>query len=102
YTYDEDGRCVLAEGAGGQLTTHIAYDLDARITTETDSLGHATRHHFNDALQVVKTVDPLGGETRTEYDAFDRLLSRTDQLGRTTRFEYSEVGDLLRVTRPDG
>lgn len=102
YSYDEDGRCVLAEGAGGQLTTNIAYDLDARITTEIDSLGHPTQHHFNEALQVVKTVDPLGGETLTEYDGYDRLLSRTDQLGRTTRLEYSESGDLLRVTRPDG
>lgn len=102
YHYDHEGRCVVAEGAGGNLTATLSYDRENLITSETNSLGHITRYHFNDALQAVKTVDPLGGETVSEFDRYDRLLSRTDPLGRTTRFEYSEAGDLTRVTRPDG
>lgn len=102
YHYDEQGRCVVAEGAGGRLTTSLSYDRQNMVTTETNSLGHLTSYHLNDALQVVKTVDPLGAETVSEFDRYDRLLSSIDPLGRRTSFEYTEAGDLARVTRPDG
>lgn len=102
YHYDSQGRCTFAEGAGGQLNCTLEFDRENLITTATDSLGHVTRYHLNEANQVVKIVDPLGGETTSDWDRYDRLLSRTDPLGRTTRYEYSEAGDLVRVTRPDG
>ncbi len=102
YHYDANGRCTLAEGAGGVLTCALDYDRENQITTATDSLGNVTRYHFNAASQVMRTVDPLGGVTVTEWDRYDRLLSRTDPLGRVTRFEYTDAGDLARLTRPDG
>ncbi|GAA3436941.1 DUF6531 domain-containing protein [Kutzneria kofuensis] len=102
YHYDNAGRCTATEGAGGQLNAHLEFDRENLITTATDSLGHVTRYHLNDAQQVVMTADPLGGQTISEWDRYDRLLSRTDPLGHTTRYEYSDAGDLVRVTRPDG
>jgi RHS repeat-associated protein len=100
YHYDAQGRCVFAEGAGGQLNCTLEYgDLTTRAT---DSLGHTTVYVRNDANQVVRIIDPIGAETVSEWDRHDRLLSRTDPLGRTTRYEYSDDGDLIRVTRPDG
>ncbi|MFC0432267.1 DUF6531 domain-containing protein [Kutzneria buriramensis] len=100
YRYDATGRCVAGEGDDGLL--NATFDYGDTVTTMTNSLGQATTYHFNDALQVVKIVDPLGGETVSEWDAYDRLLARTDPLGRTTRYEYTVTGYLHRLTRPDG
>ncbi|MFI9387894.1 DUF6531 domain-containing protein [Kutzneria sp. NPDC052558] len=100
YTYDSAGRCVAGEGDDGLLSA--VFEYGESVTTMTNSLGAATSYHFNDALQVVRIVDPLGGETVSEWDPYDRLLARTDALGRTTRYEYTESGFLHRLTRPDG
>ncbi|MEV0086013.1 RHS repeat-associated core domain-containing protein [Saccharopolyspora sp. NPDC050642] len=100
YTYDHQGRCIGTEGSGGFLTGTFEYEDG--ITRLTNSLGHATTFHLNEKRQVVREIDPLGGETLSEWDAYDRLLSRTDPLGRTVRHEYDEAGNLITVTRPDG
>ncbi|MFG1647594.1 RHS repeat-associated core domain-containing protein [Amycolatopsis sp. NPDC049252] len=100
YTYDELGRCVRTSGDGGFLSGTFSYA--DRVTRHTDSLGHVTEFHLNDARQVVREVDPIGGVTLSESDRYDRLLSRTDPLGRTTRYGYDEDGALSEVHRPDG
>jgi RHS repeat-associated protein len=102
YAFDGDGRCVRASGAGGYLDYTFAYDPESRVTRATNSLGHTTAYHFNDALQLVRVVDPLGHATVSEWDRHDHLLSRTDPLGRTTRYDYDADGNLSTVTRPDG
>ncbi|EWM10156.1 rhs protein [Kutzneria sp. 744] len=102
YHYDNTGRCILAEGADGNLTCALDYDRDNRVTSATDSQGHVTLYQFNQARQIVSVIDPLGARTVSEWDRYDRLLSRTDPLGHTTRLEYTENGDVARVTRPDG
>jgi RHS repeat-associated protein len=102
YEYDASGRVVRANGTGGYLAASFAYDLDARTTTVTDSLGHPTVHHWNERGQTVRVVDALDGERRTEQDRYNRLLSITDPLGRTTRSVRDEQGDPVRIERPDG
>ncbi|MBB5154385.1 RHS repeat-associated protein [Saccharopolyspora phatthalungensis] len=102
YTYDHLGRCVRTEGSGGFLTGTMEYDAENRITWSTDSLGHRTTFHMNEAGQVIKEVDPLGNAVVSEWDAADRLLRRTDALGRTIRNDYAADGNLLAITRPDG
>jgi RHS repeat-associated protein len=100
YVYDELGRGIRGEGSGGFLDVTLRYAEG--VTTVTDSLGHATTYHLNEALQVVAEVDPLGGRTVSAWDRDDRLLSRTDPLGRTARFGYDVAGNLTSVVRPDG
>ncbi|SEF24244.1 RHS repeat-associated core domain-containing protein [Amycolatopsis pretoriensis] len=100
YTYDDRGRCVRTTGDGGFLDGAFAYG--DHVTRHTDSLGHVTEFHLNDARQVVREVDPAGGVTLSEWDRYDRLLSRTDPLGRTTRYGYDEGGALSEVHRADG
>ncbi|UJW34457.1 DUF6531 domain-containing protein [Saccharothrix sp. AJ9571] len=102
YFYDADGRCVANQGSGGFLNGTFTYDTENRITRFTDSLGNITAFHYNEARQLVREIDPLGGEVRQEWDAFDRLLARTDALGRVTRYRYDEAGNVLVETRPDG
>ena len=102
YVYDADGRCVRTVGDRGFYDGEFAYDLERRVTTFTDSLGHATEFHLNEANQVVREVGPLGHTTVSTWDRYDRLLSRTDPLGRTTEYEHSADGLLAAVVRPDG
>lgn len=102
YFYGEDGRVVRGEGQGGFLTAEFAYDLDNRITTVTDSLGHATVYHYDEHNHLTRVVDPLGNAELTEYDRYHRLLSRTDPLGNITRYTLSTDGLPVRVDRPDG
>lgn len=102
YEYDELGRGVRGTGSGGYLDATLTYDTANRVTTVTDSLGHATVYHLNSAGRVVAEIDPLGHETRREWDLQDRLLAETDPLGRTTRYHYDSAGDLSAIVRPDG
>src|SRR5882757_4828163 len=100
YHFDDRGRCVRAEGAGGYLNISLAYEN--LVTHATDSLGHTTSYRLNEQLQVVGETDPLGHTTQFEWDPHDRLLARTDPLGRTTRSDHDEAGHVTEVTRPDG
>ncbi|MGH3908499.1 MAG: DUF6531 domain-containing protein [Pseudonocardiaceae bacterium] len=105
YTYDDAGRCVRTTGVGGCLNGTIAYHHDdpvTAVTAVTDSLGHATQFHLNDAYQVIREVNPLGNTTVSEWDRYDRLLTRTDPLGRTTHYTHDEAGNLVTITHPDG
>ncbi|WP_461157018.1 RHS repeat-associated core domain-containing protein [Saccharopolyspora tripterygii] len=102
YTYDATGRCVRTEGSGGFLSGTMEYDTATRITYHTNSLGHRTAFHMNEAGQVVREVDPLGNVTESEWDVHDRLLRRTDQIGRTVRYDYDSAGNVTAITRPDG
>ena len=102
YHYRADGRVERAEGDDGYLDTSFDYDLVARTTTMTDALGNASVYHWNERLQTVKAVDPLGGETLTEHDRYGQITLLTDPLGRVTRIERDTSGDALRVHRPDG
>ncbi|MDA3627772.1 DUF6531 domain-containing protein [Saccharopolyspora sp. WRP15-2] len=100
YTYDQAGRCVRTEGAGGFLNGTFEYADD--VTRYTDSLGHTKAFHLNDAKQTVREVDALGNETVFAWDDHDRLLARTDALGRTVEYDYDDAGNITAITRPDG
>lgn len=100
YHYDQAGRCVRTEGAGGLLDSELAYDKGT--TTVTNSLGHATRYHLDDRLRLIAETDPLGNTTRFERDEHGRVLACTDPLGRTTRYERNPAGLVTTVTQPDG
>lgn len=102
YSYDGLGRCVGTSGSAGCLDGALSYDVHAGTTTVTNSLGEVTTYHLNDALQVVREVDPLGHATGSAWDRYDRLLARTDPLGRTTRYSYGPAGNLTATIRPDG
>ena len=102
YTYDNAGRVVAGVGPGGRLASTLTYDLDNRVTTVTNSLGHGTRYHYDANGHITKTVDPLGNATLTEYDRYGRMVGLTDPLGASTRREFDQQGNPSRVERPDG
>ncbi|MBK1789419.1 RHS repeat-associated core domain-containing protein, partial [Prauserella cavernicola] len=101
YIYDGNGRCVRNVGDRGYFDSTFAYDRERRITTFTNSLGHATEFHLNEAGQTVREVDALGNATTFTWDRYDNLLSTTDPLGRTTRHTYDEHGERTGTVLPD-
>ncbi|NUQ97065.1 MAG: RHS repeat protein [Streptomyces sp.] len=102
YVYDENGRVSRGVGQERHLSSLFHYDTVRRVTTVTDSLGHATEYHYDEQQRVVETVVPLGHRTLTEYDAYGRVVSRTDENNRTTRFDLDDHGNPIRITEPDG
>ncbi|MEV6900443.1 RHS repeat-associated core domain-containing protein [Amycolatopsis sp. NPDC051372] len=102
YVYDAAGRCVKTLGEKGFRDGSFTYDRERLVTVYSDSLGHRTEYHLNEAGQVVREVDAAGHATVSTWDRYDRLLMRTDKLGRTTSYEYDDAGALSRVVRPDG
>lgn len=102
YAYGTDGRVVRGEGLGGYLDATFEYDLDNRVTTVVDSLGHRTEFHYDEHNHVTAVLDPNGNVERPRYDRFHRLVSYTDKNGNTTRYERDETGLPVRVEHPDG
>jgi YD repeat-containing protein len=56
YFYRPDGRVERAEGDGGLLNVTLDYDLEARTTTVTDALGHATVSYWNERMHTVRSL----------------------------------------------
>ncbi len=103
YAYDaETGRVVRGTGQDGYLSAAFDYEVEARLTRVTNSLGHVTMFRYDEHGHITETVDPLGNATLTEFDRYARLLSRTDPLGHTTRFVRDDHGEPVRIERPDG
>jgi RHS repeat-associated protein len=106
FAYDgvgEDAWCVRTWGDDGVHDHVLAYDKRKHMTFVTNAHGHTTQYHMNVAGQVVKIVDPHGGETCFEYDP--RTLARTrtsDALGRVNERRFDARGNVVQVIAPDG
>ncbi|MFG3082957.1 RHS repeat-associated core domain-containing protein [Streptomyces parvulus] len=102
FVYDGEDRCVAGRGADGYLNCVIDYDPAHRVTTYSDSLGHATRFEHNELLQLVRVIDPLDRQESLEWDRHGRLLKQTDPMGRETAYTYDEAGNVTSIAGPDG
>ena len=97
-----EARCVHTWGDEGIYDHTLVYELEAKRTVVTNSLGHATAYQGNENGLVVEVWDARGGVTLTEYDEFNDILSQTDALGHVTTYTYDERGNCLTTQRPDG
>ena len=112
YTYDANGRVLTINGPRtdvADVTTHSYYANDdadpgkrGNLATITNAAGHVTEiTAYNAHGQPTTIVDPNGLTTTLAYDLRQRLGSRTVG-GETTSYAYDGVGQLVRVTLPDG
>ncbi|PPE71779.1 hypothetical protein C3942_21835, partial [Solimonas fluminis] len=80
----------------------FAYDGQNNLSQVTNALGQVTQITDHDAHgNPLRLVDANGVETLLTYDARQRLKTR-NTAGETTSFEYDKVGQLKKVTTPDG
>jgi RHS repeat-associated protein len=72
-----------------------------QVKQVTNALGHVTRYDEYDAHgHVLKIADPNGLVTTLAYTPRGWLQSR-DVGGELSRFDYDNVGQLIKLTRPD-
>jgi len=104
FTYDGNGvdaRCIRTWGDEGIYDHKLKYDLELGLTTMTNSLGHQSKHYWNEDGLVLQTVDSLGDISRKEYDEALQLIKETDELGNETNFSYDQEGNQIEVVFPD-
>lgn len=88
--------------AGAALGTGRDKGCRGQMKRVTNPLGQTTQYtRYNAHGQIEEIVDPNGTLTTLTYDLRQRLTSRTTA-GETTAFQYDPVGQLTRLTQPDG
>lgn len=101
YTYNEVGQVLSATDPKGSVTAYT-YDSQRKLTAITNAAGHVTTLSNYDANgRVGQIVDPNGLIADLTYHPRGWLASRTVG-GEATHYDYDNVGQLKKVTLPDG
>jgi RHS repeat-associated protein len=96
-----EARCVHTWGDEGLYDHKLVYEVEARRTVVTNSLGYATTYLGNENGLVVQVQDACGGVTLTEYNEFNELISETNPLGYTSSYAYNDRGAPSRIVGTD-
>lgn len=85
------------------MKDRMVYTFNSQNQLESieDRNGNLDRLVYNEAGQLVQTIDPVGLETTFTYTN-DQVTTITDPTGRVTQLEYDAAGNLTRITDPDG
>jgi RHS repeat-associated protein len=110
WTYTTAGRVLTVDGPRtdvSDVTSYTYYNCATggecgQVHTITNALGHVTEvTSYNAHGNPLTIVDPNGVTTTLTYDLRQRLKTRS-VAGATTTFDYDGVGQLDKVTMPDG
>jgi YD repeat-containing protein len=112
YTYNANGSVLTVDGPrtdASDTTTYTYYANDdadpgkrANVATITNAAGHVTSiTAYNGHGQPLTIIDANGTATTLAYDARQRLTSRIVG-SEATSYDYDNVGQLTKVTLPDG
>jgi len=108
YEYNPYGQLTKETGPRTDIAdvTTYAYDVKGNLNTVTNALGHVTTlSAYDDSGRVGSILAPNGTLTQLTYTTRGKLASRTVSHGdaqQTTSYEYDPVGQLTKVTNPDG
>ncbi|WP_369928413.1 DUF6531 domain-containing protein [Xanthomonas sp. NCPPB 2632] len=109
WAYDDQGRAVSSEHAGGAEKVTIAYNADG-TTTVTNALGHVVTYTYALAagtMRMSKVVgSPVPGcpisDSSFTYDARGQIATQADALGHITAFAYDTQGRITTKTEAKG
>ncbi|UXY55136.1 DUF6531 domain-containing protein [Pseudomonas tohonis] len=106
WAYDDQGRAISSEHAGGAERTLVSYNADGSSTV-TNALGKRTTYRFQ-TIQGVRRITAIEGEPSANcpnsnstftYDDRGLVKTRTDNKGNVTTFDYNDRG--LEVSRTE-
>src|SRR5690606_26020131 len=109
WTYDDQGRAISSEHAGGTDKTLLAFNADGS-TTVTNPLGKQTTYHFDD-IAGARRVTQVEGHATTSCEGANQnytytpegwLASKTDWKGNTTTYSYNTFGQEISRTEASG
>lgn len=113
YTYNELGKTLTVSTPQSLLNSSVETTYEYYTSDSTDwrkgdlkqisnALGHTTQYTRYDANgRLLEMVDVSGVVSQFTYDLRGRLLTATEA-NATTQYAYDPVGNLIRVTQPDG
>ena len=106
--YDKDGNVTETEDSAGNKTVNT-YDASGnRLTqttyavTEKGTVERTTRYIYNDAGELVQTVDANGNTTSVERNANGKMSAAVDSKGRRTEYCYDKYGNVSEILYSDG
>ena len=106
WTYDDQGRAISSEHAGGADKVTVTYNNDATVSV-TNELGKVTHYRFQviDGTRRISSIDgepsancPNSNATFT-YDGRGLLKTKTDNKGNLTTYNYNSRG--LEISRTE-
>lgn len=107
-TYDADGNAASTTNGAGE-TASYTYDKDGRCTSVTvsriengETLTFTSTYNYNEAGDIIQSVDNSGNVTAYEYDADGNMIASTDAKGRRITYEYDDLGNTVKTAYPDG
>lgn len=109
WTYDDLGRAISSEHAGGSEKVEVTYNDDVS-TTVVNPLGKSTTYRFK-FINGVKRITAIEGEPTPHcsksnsifaYDSQGLLKVQTDNKGNMTTFEYNDKGQEVSRTEASG
>ena len=84
--YNSDGRVTSYEYDNGAYTNYVYDDKNKTVFIE-DSTEKTVLYSYNDALNIVSSVDEKGNKTEYQYDEFNRIIMQTTSDNKI-RYEY--------------
>ncbi|MFK0092372.1 RHS repeat-associated core domain-containing protein [Pseudomonas sp. NPDC090592] len=97
---DHEWRVVRHWGTDGE-EYRFEYNLEDGETFVTDSLGRQSRYHWGPMYEVYKYIDPLGNSWQEEIIA-GQLVKSIDPQGGEWRYSYDDLGRLIETRDPLG
>ncbi len=104
YTYNALGQTLTTKGPRTDVndTTIYAYDTSNNLISVTNAAGHITSYSNYDANgRVGRITDPNGQTTDFTYNWRGKPTSKNSG-GEVTNYSYDGVGQLTKVTMPNG
>lgn len=104
YAYDNNGRLIHERTAaeGLVLESFSRFDINGRLVSQSDGAGNETRMIYNDAGELIETIDPENHSTTYTYTPDGLPETMTDAELHTTRTIYDEFGRVDQTIQAEG
>ncbi len=102
YSYDKNGNLTtLVTPMGYKIIRE--YNLVDKLTKETiieKGVIKTKFFEYDNAYNLIKTVDVNGNVSSIEYDLNNRAILNVDRLGNKTRYMYTPTGKIQKIIKP--